>query len=82
MKKHLVSIRHEHGAQSSLWAVIFAVTFVAAVVVDLAGLLQYAGVVGGLPLRILEIGGIITAAAILPLIVMGMSISNDFNRKR
>ena len=64
-----------------LWLVIFAVVFAAAVLVDLAGLLQYAGLVSGLPLRILEIGGSITAATILPLIVMGMSISSDLNRK-
>jgi hypothetical protein len=81
LKKHLAALRHEHSAHSTLWVVIFTVVFAAAVVVDLAGLLQYAGLVGGLPARILEIGGSLTAIVIFPLIVMGMSISHDLNRK-
>jgi hypothetical protein len=71
----------DFSRQSALLAGIFAVFFIAAVLIDLAALLQFAGLVSGLPLRILEIGGIVTAIAIFPLIVLGFSISNDLNNK-
>lgn len=79
--KHLVAVHHEFSKQSTLLIVIFAVVFAAAVLCDLAGLLQYSGLIRGLPDRILEIGGSVTAIAIFPLIVMGMSIAHDLNRK-
>jgi len=71
----------DFSAQSRLLIGIFVVVFVAAVVIDLAALLQFAGLISGLPAAILEIGGSITGAAIFPLIVMGLSISHDLNRK-
>jgi hypothetical protein len=80
--RHALGIDSGFSAQSMLWIGIFAVVFVAAVLTDLAALLQYAGLVGGLPARILEAGGIITGIAIFPLIVMGLSISHDLNHKR
>ena len=80
--RHALGIDGHFSKQSTLWIVIFAAVFVAAVVIDLAGLLQYAGLIGSLPARILEIGGSITALAIFPLIVMGLSISHDLNHKR
>ena len=79
--RHLLQLDRDFSRQSTLLAGIFAVVFIAAVLIDLAALLQFAGLVSGLPLRILEAGGIVTAFAIFPLIVLGMSISSDLNRK-
>ena len=79
--RYALGIDSGFSKQSMVWIVIFTGVFVAAVLIDLAGLLQYAGLIGGLPLRILEIGGSITALAVFPLIVMGLSISHDLNRK-
>lgn len=69
--------RREYTVRSMLLIAVFTITFVAAVFVDLAGLLQYGGLVSGLPSTILETGALITAASIFPLLVMGMSISAD-----
>jgi hypothetical protein len=77
----LLLLDRDFSAQSTLLIGIFAVVFAAAVVIDLAALLQFAGLVGGLPLHILEIAGSLTALTILPLLVMGLSISSDLNRK-
>ena len=79
--RHLLQLDRDFSRQSTLLAGIFAVFFIVAVLIDLAALLQFAGLVSGLPLRILEIGGIVTGLAIFPLIVTGLSISNDLNRK-
>ena len=79
--KHLVAIHHEFSAQSMVLAAIFAAVLAAAVLIDLAGLLQFAGLISGLPARIEEIGGALTAIAIFPLIAMGLSISHDLNHK-
>ena len=68
--------------QSMLLIAIFKIIFVAAVFVDLAGLLQYSGLVSGLPSTILEIGAAMTAAIIFPLLAMGMSISVDMLRTK
>jgi hypothetical protein len=78
-----LTLKHrEFGVQSMVLAAVFFATLAVAFVVDLAGLLQYAGLVGGLPAKILEVGGIISAAAIIPLVAMGMSISSDLNRHK
>jgi hypothetical protein len=78
-----MTLKHrEFGVQSMVLAVVFFATLAVAALVDLAGLLQYAGLIGGLPARILEIGGIISAAAIFPLVAMGMSISADMNHRK
>ena len=79
--KHLVAIHHEFSAQSMVLAAIFAAVLAAAVLIDLAGLLQFSGLISGLPARIEEIGGALTAIAIFPLIAMGLSISHDLNHK-
>lgn len=79
--KHLLQLDRDFSPQSTLLAGIFAVFFIVAVLIDAAALLQFAGLISGLPLRILEIGGIVTGLAIFPLIVTGLSISNDLNRK-
>ena len=74
--------RHEFTVRSKLLIAVFTITFVAAVFVDLAGLLQYSGLVSGLPSTILQIGATITAALSLPLLAMGMSISVDTLRTK
>ena len=68
-----------------LFSAVFTIMLVAAVIVDLAALLQFSGLISGLPANILktsilEIGGILTALTIFPLLAMGMSISIDQNR--
>jgi hypothetical protein len=65
-----------------LFGAVFTIMLVVAIVVDLAALLQSSGLVSGLPHNILEIGGSLTALTILPLLVMGMSISVDLNHKK
>jgi len=62
-----------------LFGAVFVIMLAAAIIVDLAALLQLSGLISGLPLNILEIGGILTALTIFPLLVMGMSISVDLN---
>lgn len=74
--------RHEFTVQSKLLIAVFIITFVAAVFVDLAGLLQYSGLVSSLPSTILEIGATITAALSFSLLAMGMSISVDMLRTK
>ena len=80
--KSLVAIRHEYSAHSMLWVIIFTAVFALAILIDVAALLQYVGVVSGLPARILEVGSAATALTIVPLVVMGMSISSDLQHKR
>jgi hypothetical protein len=68
-----------------LFSAVFTIMLVAAVIVDLAALLQFSGLISGLPTNILktsilEIGGILTVLTIFPLLAMGMSISMDQNR--
>ncbi len=79
--KQLVAIRHEFSTQSMVLAAIFAAVLAAAVLIDIAALLQFAGLISGLPASIQEIGGAVTAIAIFPLIAMGLSIAHDLNRK-
>jgi len=64
-----------------LFGAVFTIMLVVAIVVDLAALLQFSGLISGLPQNIPEIGGILTAATMLPLLVMGMSISMDEHRR-
>ncbi len=81
--RQLLKMHHDDfGVRSRLLVVLFMIVFVIAVVVDFAAVLQYVGLVSGLPLTILELGASITAATIFPLIVMGMSISGDLNHPK
>jgi len=76
-------IQHDElSVRSRVLVALSTIVFGVAVVVDLAALLQYVGLVHGLPLTILEIGAMLTAATILPLTVMGMSISGDLNHAK
>lgn len=74
MKPHKLSLR------SLLLGAVFIIALVVTVFIDLAGLLQYFGLVSGLPQTTLETGAAITTATAVPLLVMGMSISADGNK--
>ena len=75
--------RHrEFSIRSMLFSTIFTIMLVAAAIVDLAALLQFSGLVNGLPANILEMAGVLTGLTIFPLLVMGMSISVDLNHKK
>jgi hypothetical protein len=80
--KKFAALRREFGPRSLLFGAVFTIMLVVAIVVDLAALLQFSGLVSGLPQNVLEIGGILTALTIFPLLVMGMSISVDLNHKK
>jgi hypothetical protein len=71
----------EFSLRSRLFAAVFIIMLVGAVIVDLAALLQFSGVVSGLSQKVLEIGGVLTTATALPLLAMGMSISMDEHRR-
>jgi hypothetical protein len=79
------STASEFTIRSMLFSAVFTIMLVAVVIVDLAALLQFSGLISGLPTNILktsilEIGGILTVLTIFPLLAMGMSISIDQNR--
>ena len=73
-------VRREFSLRSMLLGAVFIVAFIVAIFIDLAGLLQYFNLVSGLPPTTLEIGAAITAATVVPLLMMGMSISTDGNK--
>ena len=73
--------RREFSVRSMLLGAVFIVAFIVAIFIDLAGLLQYFNLVSGLPTTTLEIGAAITAATVVPLLLMGMSISTDGNKE-
>ena len=68
MKKKLAALRREFSPRSMLFGAVFTIMLVVAIVVDLAALLQFSGLVSGLPQNVLEIGGILTALTIFPLL--------------
>ena len=76
------ALHREFSLRSMLFGAVFVIMPAAAIIVDLAALLQFSGLISGLPLNILEIGGILTALTIFPLLVMGMSISLDLNHRK
>jgi nitric oxide reductase large subunit len=59
---------------------VFIIAVVVAIFTDVAGMLQYFNLVSGLPSTTLEIGAAMTAATVVPLLLMGMSISTDGNK--
>jgi hypothetical protein len=71
----------EFSLRSMLFGAVFIIMFVAAVIIDLAALLRFSGPVNGLPANILEMAGVLTGLTILPLLLMGMSVSVDLNHK-
>ena len=74
--------RREFSLQSMLFGAVFIVALGAAIILDLAGVLQYFGLFSGLPPTTSEIGAAITAATIVPFLLMGMSISADINHNK
>jgi hypothetical protein len=77
----LSQILHGLSARTMLIGAIFMVTLVAAVCVDVDALLEYFNLVGGSPGDALELGAIITAAAAVPFLATGFSISDDQTRR-
>ena len=73
---------HEFSHQSLLLAAVFIVALVIAFIIILAVVLQYFGLVSGLPPTTLEIGAAITTATVVPFLLMGMSISADMHRDK
>ena len=73
---------HEFSHQSLLLAAVFIVALVVAFIIVLAVVLQYFGLVSGLPPTTVEIGATILALTIAPLLLMGMSISADMDRNK
>lgn len=81
-REHFLSPRrHGYSRQSLLLGAVFVVTLAAAVLIDADALLEYFRIIGGSANSTLELGGIVTAAAILPLVAMGMSIADDEMRR-
>jgi hypothetical protein len=69
--------RHGFSTKSLLVGAVFIVTLAAALFVDADGLLEYFNLISGPANPTLELGGIITAAAAIPLLAMGMVIADD-----
>ena len=74
--------RREFSLRSMLFGAVFIVALVVAIIIVLAEVLQYFGLVSGLPPTTLEIGAAITTATVVPFLLMGMSISADMNRDK
>jgi nitric oxide reductase large subunit len=74
--------RREFSLRSMLFGAVSIVALGATIIIDLAGVLQYFGVFSGLPPTALEIGAAITAATVVPFLLMGMSISADMHRDK
>jgi len=72
-------MRSEFSHRSLLFLAVFVITLVTAVVVALAGLLQYFNVLSGDAPSTLLIAAMISAATCIPLLLTGMSISADMN---
>ena len=61
--------------------VAFIVTLVAAVGIDVTGVLEYLKVVGGPAQDTLEIGAIFTVASIAPFLAAGFSVTADYEQR-
>ena len=68
---------HRFSRRSVLLMSLFVIAFTAAVVVDLAALLEALNLVKGSWQETLEIGAAASAAIAVPFLAMGMSISVD-----
>lgn len=73
---------HEFSHQSLLLAAAFIIALIVATIIVLVEVLQYFGLVSGLPPTIVEIGATILALTVAPLLLMGMSISADMDRNK
>ena len=74
--------RREFSLRSMLFGAVFIVALGAAIIIDLAGMLQYFGLFSAFPPTTLEIGAAITTATVVPFLLMGMSISADMHRDK
>jgi len=79
-RENLVTKRREFSHRSMIFGALFLITFVVTVFVDIVEVLQYFDLVSGWSFITLEIGAAITSANVVPLLLMGMSISADMNR--
>jgi hypothetical protein len=76
--RHILSpTRYGFSVKSVLIGAVFIVTLAVAVFIDADALLEYFSLISGPVNSTLELGGIITAAAAIPLLAMGMSIADD-----
>jgi hypothetical protein len=69
--------QHRLSIRSMLLAGIFVITVLGAVFVDVDALLEYFELIVGSPANALEMGAIVTVAATVPFLAMGMSIADD-----
>jgi hypothetical protein len=60
---------------------IFLASLAAAFFVDVDAVLKYLSVIAGPSGTTMELGGFVTAGAVVPLLVMGMSIDDDEMRR-
>ena len=70
----------EFSRRSLALAAIFVITAIAAVFVDLDGVLEYYKWLSGSAAPTLEMGAMISIASAVPFLAMGMSISADGHR--
>lgn len=73
---------HEFSHQSLLLVAVFIAALVVAIIIVLAEMLQYFGLISGFPPTTVEIGATILVLTIAPLLLMGMSISSDMDRNK
>jgi hypothetical protein len=82
-KKEAFTAKHREFSHRTIGlAAVFVVTFVAAVFVDLDGLMHYFNIIGRASPMTLETGAIISLASAIPFLAMGMSISKDVYQSR
>ena len=79
-RENLATKGRRSSLRSVLFGALFIIAFVLAVFVDIIGVLQYFNLISGWPLTTLEMGAGITSANVVPLLLMGMSISLDMNQ--
>jgi hypothetical protein len=72
---------HGLSRRSGLIGVVFLATLAAAFFVDADAVLKYLSIIAGPPGTAMEIGAFATAATVLPLLAMGMSINDDEMRR-
>lgn len=80
LKQVCTTKNREFSRQSIRLGILFVVTLVIAVSVDLDALLRYFRLINGSPTTALEAGAIISLATAVPFLAMGMSISDDVRR--
>ncbi len=77
----LAAKRREFSRKSMMFGGAFILTAIAALFVDLTGVLEYFKVFAGSASTTLETGAIISGVTAVPFLAMGMSISADSYRR-